>query len=125
MPETILLVEDDQDILDIMFYMLSDEGYQVLRSSGEDALDQAITGKPDLILLDHRLQTGWGADICRVLKSDTSTKNIPVVMVSAAMHMEETAREAGADGVLHKPFDMHQLLNLVAGICRPPAEPQP
>ncbi|MEO3407541.1 response regulator [Mucilaginibacter sp. CAU 1740] len=114
MPKKILLVEDDEDILDIMNYMLTDEGYEVLRSNGEDALAQAISEQPDLVLLDHRLQTVWGADICRALKADERTRHIPVIMVSAAMNVEATAREAGADRVMLKPFGLLEMLALVA-----------
>lgn len=113
MPKTILLVEDDQDILDIMYYMLTDEGYDVLRSTGGDALEQALSRQPDLVMLDHRLQTLWGADICRALKRDSRTAHIPVIMVSAAMNVENTAREAGADRVLLKPFGIHDMLHMV------------
>ncbi|TSJ44488.1 response regulator [Mucilaginibacter corticis] len=114
MPKTILLVEDDQDILDIMMYMLSDEGYRLLRSNGDDALQLATTELPDLVLLDHRLQTVWGADICRALKADERTKAIPVIMVSAAMNIEATAKAAGADRLVAKPFGLQEMLAVVA-----------
>lgn len=114
MSKTVLLVEDDQDILDIIYYLLTDEGYLVLRSTGTDVTEQARSGQPDLVLLDHRLQTCWGADICRALKADPATSQIPVVMMSATRDLRQTAQDAGADGILEKPFDMMELLALVA-----------
>lgn len=114
MPKTVLLVEDDEDILDIIHYMLTDEGYRVLRSKGSCAVNQALAEQPDLILLDHRLEQVWGADICKAIKANPVTRPIPVFMMSATMHLEKTAAEAGADGILSKPFDMQELLSLVA-----------
>ncbi|SEN03179.1 two-component system, OmpR family, phosphate regulon response regulator PhoB [Mucilaginibacter gossypiicola] len=114
MAKTILLVEDDQDILDIIYYLLTDEGYEVVRSKGAGVLEEVIKYKPDLVLLDHRLQIAWGADICQALKADPTTRQIPVVMMSATMGLEETARNAGADDILAKPFDIADILKLVA-----------
>lgn len=118
MPQTILLVEDDEDVLDILHYMLSDEGYSVIKSNGADACDLAEINQPGLILLDHRLQNLWGADICRQLKASPQTAHIPVIMISATMHLEQTAREAGADHLLKKPFDMDELLSLTVTALR-------
>lgn len=121
MAKVVLLIEDDVDILDIIYYMLSEDGYMVLRSTGEDALSLAQEKVPDLILLDHRLENIWGSDICRALKQDFRTKAIPVIMISAAMRLEQTATAAGADAILHKPFGMEELLDLVAAYTFPPA----
>lgn len=116
MPGTILLVEDDEDILDIINYMLTDEGYRVLRSKGDGAVELATSEKPGLVLLDHRLQTVWGADICRALKEHEATRHIPVYLMSATMNLQRTAAEAGADGILPKPFDMQDLMALVTRV---------
>ncbi|PTR00111.1 response regulator receiver domain-containing protein [Mucilaginibacter yixingensis] len=118
MPKTILIAENDADILDIMGYILSDAGYRVLKSLGADALHLAFAALPDLLILDHRLEDSWGADICRQLKAAPLTSHIPVILMSATMHLEETARAAGADEFLTKPFDIDQLLSLVAGLFR-------
>lgn len=114
MAKTIQLVEDDPDILDILYYILTDAGYEVQRSQGDDVMQQIDNQLPDLILMDQRLQANWGSEICKQLKASPDTKQVPVIMVSATMHLEETARIAGADDFLKKPFDMHELLNLVA-----------
>ncbi|NHA02640.1 response regulator transcription factor [Mucilaginibacter sp. HC2] len=112
-PKSILLVEDDQDILDILYYIFSDEGYRVERSLGDHVINEVGVFQPDLILLDHRLQVAWGADICRELKASPHTRHIPVIMMSAVRELEAIAQEAGADGHLPKPFDMEQLLGVV------------
>ncbi|HEY9000855.1 MAG TPA: response regulator [Mucilaginibacter sp.] len=113
MPGTVLLVEDDPDVLDILYYILADAGYQVTRSDGHDVMHRIAELPPGLILLDHRLQVAWGADICRRLKNSESTRAIPVIMMSATMYLEETAKTAGADDHLAKPFDLEDLLNKV------------
>lgn len=113
MPKTILLVEDDEDILELLYFVLTDERYEVVRSKGDDAFQQALARQPFLILLDHRLEGSWGSRICAELKADNRTKHIPVVMMSAAIDLEQTAELAGADGALKKPFDLEELLELV------------
>ncbi|GAA4326381.1 hypothetical protein GCM10023149_29120 [Mucilaginibacter gynuensis] len=113
MPKTILIAEDDNDILDIMTFLFNDENYRVIKSSGNDTIAQALIYLPDLIILDHRLGSCWGADLCRELKMDERTRHIPVIIMSATMHLEETGQSAGADAILAKPFDMTEVLALV------------
>src|SRR3569623_1561239 len=113
MRKTILLVEDDEDILDILYILLTEEKYDVIRSKGDDAFQQALTYQPFLVLLDHSLKAVWGADICKALKADSGTKDIAVIMMSAAADLEPMAALAGADGMLKKPFDLDQLLQLI------------
>lgn len=113
MAKTVLLVEDDPDVLDILYYILSDAGYLVTRSDGQEVIRKIAELPPNLILLDHRLQTAWGADICRQLKDSDTTRAIPVIMMSATLHLEEMAKMVGADDHLAKPFDMDYLLEKV------------
>lgn len=114
MPGTVLLVEDDPDVLDILYYILADAGYQVIRSDGHDVMQKIAELPPDLIVLDHRLQVAWGSDICRQLKDSESTRAIPIIMISATLHLEEIAKAAGANDHLAKPFDMIDVLNKVS-----------
>jgi CheY-like chemotaxis protein len=66
-----------------------------------------------MILLDNRLIEGYGRDFCKRLKSDPSSRYIPVILFSTNAQLEEMARESGADGYLKKPFDLEDLLDLV------------
>src|SRR5665213_3577388 len=106
MPKKIIVIEDDQDILDIMTYILADEGYEVLASTDSRILDEVHLHQPTLILMDNRLTNGFGRDFCKQFKSNPATRRFPIVLVSANSGLEEIARESLADGYLKKPFDI-------------------
>jgi DNA-binding response OmpR family regulator len=108
-----LKIAGHPDVLDILYYILADAGYDVIRSEGHDVISRIAELPPDLILLDHRLQIAWGADICRRLKDSEATRTIPVIMMSATLYLEETSKKAGADDHLAKPFDMVDVLEKV------------
>ena len=84
--ETILLVEDEEDLLEVSRYNLVKEGYQVIPvTTGEEALEIARTRLPDLVLLDLMLPGINGLDVCRLLRGDPKTRAIPVIMVWLAL----------------------------------------
>ncbi len=110
----ILVVDDEPDILEFLQVILEEEGYAVITTDkGEyvEALNNG--GLPDLILLDMLLSGKDGREIVKQLKSQEKTKHIPVIMFSAHPSAEETARKAGADDFLAKPFEMDQLLEKI------------
>ena len=111
----ILVVDDEPDILEFLQVILEEEGYAVLTSDKGDFLEQLHTGAlPDLILVDVLLSGKDGRAIVKHLKSQEETKHIPVIMFSAHPSAEQTAREAGAEDFLAKPFDIDKLLAKVA-----------
>jgi len=111
----ILVVDDEPDILEFLQVILEEEGYTVVTSTKGDYLEQLPTGGlPDLILLDVLLSGKDGREIVKYLKSNEQTKHIPVVMVSAHPSAEETARKAGAEDFLAKPFNIDDLLAKIA-----------
>ena len=111
----ILVVDDEPDILEFLQVILEEEGYAVLTSDKGEFLEHLHTGGlPDLILVDVLLSGKDGRQIVRHLKSQEETKPIPVIMVSAHPSAEETAREAGAEDFLAKPFEIDALLAKVA-----------
>ncbi|MEI7834253.1 MAG: response regulator, partial [bacterium] len=80
----ILVIEDEEDILELETFNLTKEGYQALGvTSGEDGLRAVRVDAPDLIVLDLMLPGISGMDVCRVLKQDDLTRNIPIIMVTA------------------------------------------
>ena len=82
--KNILVVEDEEDILELITYNLTREGYKVKGvMSGEEAIEAAIPDRIDLILLDIMLPGTDGLDVCRRLKGDAKTAAIPIIMVSA------------------------------------------
>lgn len=116
MTKQILVVDDDLDILDALEWMLEDAGYQVQTSdrgdSAENLRDDA-RGLPDLIILDVLLSGKDGRAICKLLKSQPDTQDIPIVMVSAHPSAAGSIRASGADDFVAKPFDIDVLLSAV------------
>jgi DNA-binding response OmpR family regulator len=112
MSKKILIIEDDTDILDMMPYILRDEGYDVVTAVDCAPIAEVSLLKPGLILLDNRLGEGEGADACKQLKADASTAHIPVVIVSANMQLAKLSQESHADDYLAKPFDISELITM-------------
>jgi two-component system phosphate regulon response regulator PhoB len=113
MSKKIIIIEDDRDILDIMTYILSDEGYDVVPSADSHILEDVQSLQPMLILMDNRLTNGFGRDFCKKFKNDPATGHFPVVLISANPGLEEMALESHADTYLKKPFDITELIDLV------------
>ncbi len=119
--EKILVVEDEADILELIDYKLSQEGFQVLQAAdGEFALEQARSQDPDLILLDIMLPGLDGLEVCRRLKRDAVTEDIPIIFVSAKGEESDvvTGLELGADDYLAKPFSPRELAARVRAVLR-------
>jgi CheY-like chemotaxis protein len=109
----VLVADDDPAILDVMRMMLEFEGYEVTTTPNGATILQMETGLPDLLLLDIWMSGTDGRELCRKLKLNEKTKRIPVVLVSASKDIEHSAREAGADDFIAKPFEMNELLQKI------------
>ena len=119
--ENILVVEDEEDILELLRYNLTKEGFRVTGvTSGEEALRTAKTLLPDLVLLDLMLPGVDGLEICRLLKQDDKTRHVPVVMVTAKGEEADivTGLELGADDYITKPFSPRVLLARLRSVLR-------
>lgn len=119
--ERILVVDDEEDLLELIRYNLGKEGYQVrCVATGELAIREARTQQPDLILLDLMLPAVDGLAVCRLLKGDPDTQNIPIVMVTAKTEEADivTGLELGADDYITKPFSPRVLLARVRAVLR-------
>jgi DNA-binding response OmpR family regulator len=115
---TILIVEDDPGVTQLLAYNLRRDHYQVLTAAdGAQALDMARTHPPDLILLDLMLPLVDGWAVCRELRR---TSNVPIIMVSA--RDEEIDRvvglELGADDYICKPFGLREILARIKAVLR-------
>ena len=111
----ILVVDDERDILEFLQIILEEEGYEVTTTDKGEYLEKLRNGGlPDIILLDVLLSGKDGRDIVRFLKSQQETQHIPVIMLSAHPSAGETARKAGADDFVAKPFDIDDLLATIA-----------
>jgi len=115
MQKRILIADDDPGIVDAVEMILDFHGYQVSSTyNGTDVL--ALKEYPDVLLLDIWMAGCDGRDICRALKSNNDTMNIPVLMISASKDIQQSAMESGANDFLAKPFDMHELIQRIENL---------
>jgi len=113
MNNKIVIIDDDRDILDVVQFILAEEGYNVVLYDYLVPEDIIIEQQPSLILLDNRLASGYSDLLCLSLKSNPATRHIPVVLVSAADDLDEIAAKCNADAFLAKPFDLKEFIKLV------------
>ena len=119
--KNILVVEDDLDIRELISFNLQNEGHQVFEAKdGEAGIDKAREKLPDLILLDLMLPGIQGLDVCRIIKSDQETKEIPIIMVTALGQEEDIVKglETGADDYITKPFSIKVLIARVNAVLK-------
>ncbi len=111
----VLVVDDDESILEFIGMALSDEGYEVvLAQHGQNALDLILVGKvsPDLILLDVRMPVMGGEEFLRAY-NEIPGPSAPIIAVTATRDSVGDGLSIDADGVLAKPFDLEELLDVV------------
>ncbi len=119
--KNILVIEDDLDIRELISFNLANEGHQVFEANdGEVGIDKARNNNPDLILLDLMLPGIQGLDVCRIIKSDQETKEIPIIMVTALGQEEDIVKglETGADDYITKPFSIKVLIARVNSVLK-------
>lgn len=119
--ETILAIEDEEDILEVIEYNLDREGYNVLTTrKGEKGYDLIKDNHPDLVLLDLMLPDRDGLEICRQIRDDDEIRNIPVIMVTAKDTESEVVLGlgVGADDYVTKPFNPKELVARVKAVLR-------
>jgi two-component system, OmpR family, phosphate regulon response regulator PhoB len=117
----ILVVEDEKDLQEVLAYNLRQAGHTaIVVGGGKDALAAVTEHRPDLLLLDLMLPDVSGVEICRRLKSDPLTRELPIVMVTAKG--DEVDRvvgfELGADDYVVKPYSLRELLLRVDAVLR-------
>jgi two-component system phosphate regulon response regulator PhoB len=119
--QTILVIDDEKDILKLVQYNLEKEGYPVLTAkTGEEGLELAKAKKPDLVILDLMLPGIDGNEVCKLLKSGAQTRAIPVLMLTAkgAEVDQVLGLELGASDYITKPFSVKVLLARVKNAFR-------
>lgn len=118
MRKKILVIEDDPDILELLSYILREEGYEVVGCEDGSACRHLLEILPDLILMDIRLKEPGhnGELICSQLKSHSATRCFPVVLLSAEFNLPVLSKACGADGFISKPFDLEVLIEKVRGM---------
>jgi two-component system, OmpR family, alkaline phosphatase synthesis response regulator PhoP len=127
--KSVLIVEDEEDIRELVSYHLLKEGYQVAGvASGEEALAVAESQPPDLILLDLMLPGVDGSMVCRRLRENPTTEGIPIVMLTAKGEEADVVAglNLGANDYITKPFSPKVLLARIRAVLRritPPVAP--
>ncbi len=115
----ILIVEDEESLLKLESIILSSKGYNVTGvMDGRSALDEITANPPDLVILDIMLPELDGFEVCRHIKENPATKNIPVVMLTAKKNSQDYARgmEMGADAYMTKPFKSPKVIETIEGL---------
>ena len=109
----LFIVDDDYDILLSLKIWFSKKGFDVkVFQQSKPMFDALYNSMPDLILLDVNLQGEDGRDICKRIKKEF-TSNRPVILFSANAHALENYKDNCADDILHKPFSLHEIYNLI------------
>jgi len=117
----VLVVDDEMHIIELLQFNLKKRGFDVFTATnGEEAIRLAINEKPDLIVLDVMLPGMDGIDVCRKLRQNVSTSDIPIIMLTA--RGEESDKilglEMGADDYLTKPFSPRELVARIKAVLR-------
>ena len=126
--ETILIVEDEHDIRELVSYTLENEGYNTLKApDGHTGLELARKNKPDLILLDIMLPDIDGLEVCRKIKRDEAVGGIPVIMLTAKSEDSDVVSglELGAEDYITKPFSPRVLVARLRAVLRRNIEEEP
>lgn len=121
--KTVLVVDDDPDIRDLITWKLAQAGYSIVSASdGEGAL-AAVSGQnegrvPDLVLLDWMMPSMTGIEVCRAIREDPERARVPIILLTAKAQEAEVERgfAAGADDYIVKPFSPREMLSRVEAV---------
>ena len=119
--KTILVIDDMQAELDMMAHYLGTAGYRIIRAnSGEEAISLTIANKPDAIVTDWMMPKMGGLDICRKLRKNPETANIPVIACTAKDRDVDKmwAKKQGIDAYVTKPCTEQELVKAVEGVIK-------
>jgi DNA-binding response OmpR family regulator len=123
----ILVVDDEKDIVELVRFNLERDGFKVVPAyNGEDALRLVKVQLPDLIVLDLMLPGMDGLEACRILKRDSSTFSIPIIMLTAKGEESDivVGLELGADDYITKPFGIKEMIARVKTVLRRVSQPE-
>ena len=111
----VLVVDDDPDVIAICSLVLESEGYEVDAAlNGSEAVDKVSTVNVDVVLMDVMMPVLDGLTVCKMVKRDPRTRDLPVIIMSASEVLREKGAGCYADAVIAKPFDIDSLVNTVS-----------
>jgi CheY-like chemotaxis protein len=115
MQKSVLVVEDNRDVQEVLCMILEDQGYEVVAAAnGAQALEKMQTIHPSVVLLDYMMPVMNGATFMHELQQRGLRQDLHVVLITASGAARRLGREMGADVALDKPFDLDRLLDVVA-----------
>ncbi|RZL44383.1 MAG: response regulator transcription factor [Pedobacter sp.] len=115
----ILVIDDDESNADVIKLILQQERHEVMDINTAKLIPFAIKRfHPDVIVMDILLDNGDGREICNLLKAKTKTRNIPVLLITAMLEQQATAKQSRADVLMYKPFDYTVLSRNVQDLVR-------
>jgi phosphate regulon transcriptional regulator PhoB len=121
MRNTVFVVEDDEDIAELLKFNLDKEGFIVkLEANGEKAYDEIIAQPPDLLVLDLNLPGLSGIEICKYLRENARTRDLPIIMLTARTQEIDKiiGFQMGADDYVTKPFSIRELIARIHALLR-------
>jgi DNA-binding response OmpR family regulator len=124
----VLVVDDELDTLNLLRTILEISGYAPITTlNSVDAVGLAEVEKPDVVLLDIMMPKLDGFTLCKMMRANTATKNLPIIFVTAyeALDIEERRLEAGANKVINKPIDMDTLIRAIDDVLKVTPAPAP
>jgi len=115
-PKRILVIDDEPDVVMTLAMRLKVNGYEIISAAdGEEGLEKAKSGNPDLIICDWVLPKLDGCEVCKRLKQDPAYSKIPIILCTAKAEEKDKdlAKESGAEAYVTKPYDAKNLLSIM------------
>jgi len=112
----VMIIEDDAAISDVLDILFKRAGYEVFSYPNGNFIFKMAFEIPDVFIIDKQLSGVDGLDVCKHLKQMDATKCVPVIILSASLHLHALIKQAGADALLEKPFSNNRLLEMVANL---------
>lgn len=115
--DRVLIVDDSKDLLEFLSLLLTKQGYEVQEASSKEELTNCLTVCiPDLILLNVRLKGEEGKELCKKVKENIFSENVPVILLSASPELLIDYGEWAAEAVIEKPFDILTVVKKIESV---------
>jgi len=114
MDKTVVLIQDNEEILDIMDEVLKDEGFEVVSSLTTEPIEKLDEIEPDIVIIDDHIKGNkTGSEVIAELKSDPETEDVSAVLTSTSLDLPSKAKDCNADDYIEKPFDIDHMIDVV------------